>query len=290
MKQELIDIVFTSLVVFLFCLSVSLLLISFGWKGWLLRGGLAKLSQLKLWHHFEQGRLGKGKIPSAMVLLFGLPLHVFVVCCWGGKIVPLRAWSKSSLTLISLLRLSSLSPLVVIWANGFVVVCCCWGGRVVVLCTCLLLPGCKVWLRLFSEGWAPVPPLPSLLSLLLLGVSLSICSWGGSACSSANLGAKYLQKIMFSPLYAVFSILCHYFLCSLPLPLFLQGWKGCLLTTGVVSIYLIVVDGKQWALKGRLGKVLSAMALPLRSFKHVLHFNFPVLVFVCSRWVGRVVQ
>ena len=233
-----------------------------------------------------------GKVPSAMVLLFGLPLHVFVVCCWGGKIVPLRAWSKSSLTLISLLRLSSLSPLVVIWANGFVVVCCCWGGRVVVLCTCLLLPGCKVWLRLFSEGWAPVPPLPSLLSLLLLGVSLSICSWGGSACSSANLGAKYLQKIMFSPLYAVFSILCHYFLCSLPLPLFLQGWKGCLLTTGVVSIsiYLIVVDGKQLALKGRLGKVLSAMALPLRSLRHVFHFSFPVLVFVCSRWVGRVVQ
>ena len=231
-----------------------------------------------------------GKVPSAMVLLFGLPLHVFVVCCWGGKIVPLRAWSKSSLTLFSLLRLSSLSPLVVIWANGFVVVCCCWGGRVVVLCTCLLLPGCKVWLRLFSEGWAPVPPLPSLLSLLLLGVSLSICSWGGSACSSANLGAKYLQKIMFSPLYAVFSISCHYFLCNLPLPLFLQGWKGCLLTTGVVSIYLIVVDGKQLALKGRLGKVLSAMALPLRSLRHVFHFSFPVLVFVCSRWVGRVVQ
>ena len=62
------------------------------------------------------------------------------------------------------------------------------------------------------------------------------------------------------------------------------------MTTGVASIYLIVVDGKQWALEGRLGKVLSAMALPLRSFKHVLHFNFPVLVFVCSRWVGRVVQ
>ena len=35
--------------------------------GWLLRGGPAKLSQLKLWHYFEQGRLGK--VPSVMVLL-----------------------------------------------------------------------------------------------------------------------------------------------------------------------------------------------------------------------------
>ena len=172
------------------------------------------------------------------------------------------------------------------------------------VCSCLLLMGwngCRL-VYLFAvarvQGLAQAlfrrlgssAPLPSLLSLLLLGGSLSICSWGGSACSSANLGAKYLQKIMFSPLCAVFSISCHYFLCNLPLPLFLQGWKGCLLTTGVVSIYLIVVDGKQWALKGRLGKVLSAMALPLRSFKHVLHFSFPVLVFVCSRWVGRVVQ
>ena len=44
MKQELIDIVFTSLVVFLFVsLSLSPLLISFGWTGWLLRGGSAKV-------------------------------------------------------------------------------------------------------------------------------------------------------------------------------------------------------------------------------------------------------
>ena len=35
--------------------------------GWLLRGGPAKLSQLKLWHYFEQGR--SGKVPSAMVSL-----------------------------------------------------------------------------------------------------------------------------------------------------------------------------------------------------------------------------
>ena len=288
MKQELIDIVFTSLVVFLFCLSLSLLLISFGWKGWLLRGGLAKLSQLKLWHHFEQGRLGK--VPSVMVLLLAFLYMCLSFAAGVERLSHSEHEARALWHWFHFFGCLSLSPLIVIFVKGFVVVCCCWGGRVVVLCTCLLLPGCKVWLRLFSEGWAPVPPLPSLLSLLLLGVSLSICSWGGSACSSANLGAKYLQKIMFSPLYAVFSISCHYFLCNLPLPLFLQGWKGCLLTTGVVSIYLIVVDGKQWALKGRLGKVLSAMALPLRSFKHVLHFNFPVLVFVCSRWVGRVVQ
>ena len=53
-------------VVFLF-LCLFLLLIAFGWKAWLLKGGPAKLSQVKLWHYFEQGRLGK--IPSAMVLL-----------------------------------------------------------------------------------------------------------------------------------------------------------------------------------------------------------------------------
>ena len=91
-------------VVFLF-LCLFLLLIAFGWKAWLLKGGPAKLSQVKLWHYFEQGRLGK--IPSAMVLLtFGLPLHVFVVCCWGGRVVPVRAWSKSSLPLASLLCMS----------------------------------------------------------------------------------------------------------------------------------------------------------------------------------------
>ena len=68
-----------------------------------------------------------GKVPSAMVLLFGLPLHVFVVCCWGGKIVPLRAWSKSSLTLISLLRMP------------FIISSCCNLGERV--CSCLLLLG-----------------------------------------------------------------------------------------------------------------------------------------------------
>ena len=70
-----------------------------------------------------------GKVPSAMVLLFGLPLHVFVVCCWGGKIVPLRAWSKSSLTLIS-------TSSVVFTISS----CCNLGERV---CSCLLLLGWK---------------------------------------------------------------------------------------------------------------------------------------------------
>ena len=46
--------------------------------GWLLRGGPAKLSQLKLWHYFEQGRLGK--VPSAMVsLLAFLYMCLFAV-------------------------------------------------------------------------------------------------------------------------------------------------------------------------------------------------------------------
>ena len=167
MKQELIDIVFTSLVVFLF-LSLSLSPIDFIWVN-----GLAL-----------EGRFGKGSLGYG--LTFGLPLHVFVCCCWGGRVAPLRAWSKSSLTWFSLLRLSSLSPLVVICANGFVVVCCWCGGMVVVLCACLLLPvgglslqegrgksltvsgslssdllimhGWEGWLRLFSEVWALVPP------------------------------------------------------------------------------------------------------------------------------------
>ena len=98
-----------------------------------------------------QGSLGYG-------LTFGLPLHVFVVCCWGGKVFPLRAWSKISLILISLLWMSFTISSCCNLKERFLVVCCCWGGRVVVLCTCLLLPKCKVWLRLFSEGWALVPP------------------------------------------------------------------------------------------------------------------------------------
>jgi hypothetical protein len=165
---------------------------------------------------------------------------VFVCCCWGGRVVHLRAWSKSSLTLFSLLRLSSLSslsPLVVICVNGFVVVV---DG----------VNGC----RLVCPAW-------HLFIYLLMGWKRVLFCQSRRQVSSENH--------VFSPLHVVFSISFHYFLCSLPLPLLLQGWKGCLLTSGVVSIYLLVVDGEQWALKGRLGKVLSAMALPLRSFKHV---------------------
>ena len=100
---------------------------------------------------------------------------------------------------------------------------------VVVLCACLLLPveglslqeergksltvsgslssdllimyGWEGWLRLFSEGWALVPPLPSLLSLLLLGICLSICGWGGSVCFSANLGPSIFSKSRSAPLH-----------------------------------------------------------------------------------------
>ena len=55
------------------------------------------------------------------------------------------------------------------------------------------------------------------------------------------------------------SILFHYFLCSLPLPLLLQGWKGCFLTSGVVSIYLLVVDGETMGSQGEVGQGFSQL-------------------------------
>ena len=105
----------------------------------------------------------------------------------GWKGCPCKSMKQElfDIVLFSLLRLSSLSPLAVICVKGFVVVCCWWGGMVVVLCACLLLPveglslqeewgksltvsgslssdlimhGWEGWLRLFSEGWALVPP------------------------------------------------------------------------------------------------------------------------------------
>ena len=122
----------------------------------------------------------------------------------------------------------------------------------------------RFWLSVIRSYHAPVgglaqalfrrlgfsaPPLPSLLSLLLLGICLSICWWGGSMCFSANPGPSNFSKSRSSPLHVVFSILFHYFLCSLPLPLFLQGWQGCLLTSGVVSVYLLgkVVPKGAWS-------------------------------------------
>ena len=238
------------------------------------------------------GEVGQGSLSYG--LTSGLPLHVFVVCCWGGKVVPFRAWSKSSLTLISLL-----------WMPFIISSCCNLGERV---CSCLLLLGWKgcrlVYLfavarvqglaqALFRRlGSSAPPPFTSLTSpswrifiYLFMGRKRVLFCQSRRQVSSENHVFPFVRCV-----FHLMSLSCHYFLCNLPLPLFLQGWNGCLLTTGVVSVYLIVVDGKQWALKGRLGKVLSAMALPLRSFKHVLHFSFPVLVFVCSRWVGRVVQ
>ena len=73
------------------------------------------------------GEVGQGSLSYG--LTSGLPLHVFVVCCWGGKVVPFRAWSKSSLTLISLL-----------WMPFIISSCCNLGERV---CSCLLLLGWK---------------------------------------------------------------------------------------------------------------------------------------------------
>ena len=158
---------------------------------------------LALEERFGKGSLGYG-------LTFGLPLHVFVCCCWGGRVVHLRAWSKSSLTLFSLLRLSSLSslsPLVVICVNGFVVVCCWWGGMVVVLCA-------------------------------LLGICLSICWWGGSACSSANLGAKYLQKIMFFPLCTLY--FPSHFIIFYVAFLFLYCYRDERVVSWPVVLYLFI--------------------------------------------------
>ena len=102
MKQELIDIVFTSLLSFSFSVSFSYCLHLGGRLGsWReVRQSSLKLNfDITLSREVGQGSLGYG-------LTFDLPLHVFVVCCWGGRVVPLRAWSKSSLTLVSLLCVS----------------------------------------------------------------------------------------------------------------------------------------------------------------------------------------
>ena len=203
MKQELIDIVFASLVVFLF-LCVFLLLVAFGWKGWRLRGGPAKLSQLKLWHYFEQGRLGK--VPSAMVLLLA-----FLTCVCrlllGWKGCSIRSMKQE---LFDIVFTSSVVFTISSCCNLCERVCSClllmgWNGcRLVYLFAVagveglslqegrgksltvsgslssglLIMHGCQVWLRSLRKVGLQCPPLPSLLSLLLLGICLSMCGMG----------------------------------------------------------------------------------------------------------------
>ena len=70
-----------------------------------------------------------GKVPSAMALLFGLPLHVFVVCCWGRKIVPIKSMKQE------LFDIDFTSSVVFTISS-----CCNLGERV---CSCLLLLGWK---------------------------------------------------------------------------------------------------------------------------------------------------
>jgi hypothetical protein len=75
MKQKLID----SLTLFsLHWLSFFLLSLSLSPSDFIWVKGLA------LEERFGKGSLGYG-------LAFGLPLHVFVCCCWGGRVVDLRA-------------------------------------------------------------------------------------------------------------------------------------------------------------------------------------------------------
>ena len=53
--------------------------------------------------------------------------------------------------------------------SSCVLVCCC--------------PGARSGSGSFQKVGLQCPPLPSLLSLLLLGICLSMCGWDGSACS-----------------------------------------------------------------------------------------------------------
>ena len=148
-----------------------------------------------------------GKVPSAMVLrLAFLYMCLSFVAEVEGLSHYIRAWIKSSLTLCSLL-----------WMSFTISSCCNLGERV---CSCLLLLGWKgchlVYLfavarvqglaqSLFRRLGSSDPPFTSLTSPAWR--LFIICSWGGSACSSANLGAKHLQKIMFSP------FACCVFMC-----------------------------------------------------------------------------
>ena len=219
-----------------------------------------EVRQGSLNYDLGQGSLGYG-------LTFGLPLHVFVVCCWGGKVFPLRAWSKISLILISLLWMSFTISSCCNLKERFLVVCCCWGGRVVVLCTCLLLPKCKVWLRLFSEGWAPCPPPPftsltspawRLFIYLFMGRKRVLFSQSRRQVSSENRVFP-LCTLCFLSYFIIFYV-AFLFLCSYRDER-VVSWPVVL----HLFIYLLLM-GKQWALKGRLDKVFLSYGLP---WKHV---------------------
>ena len=262
--------------------------------GWLLRGGPAKLSQLKLWHYFEQGRLGK--VPSAMVSLLAFLYMCLSAVLLGWKGCPFKSMKQE---LFDIVFTSSVVFTISAYCNLCEGVCSClllmgWNGCRLV-CLFAVAGGRAVpsggvrqklnrfWLSVIRSYHARVgglaqalfrrlgfsaPPLPSLLSLLLLllGICLSICWWGGSVCFSANLGPSSFSKSRSSPLHVVFSILFHYFLCSLPLPLFLQGWQGCLLP---VVLYLSIFLER-----------LFQRELEARAHWHCVHF-FVVFLFLC---------
>ena len=142
------------------------------------------------------------------------------------------------------------------WGGMVVVLCTClllrvcsclllWGGMVVVLCTCLLLPvwkGCPFWLSVIRSSYhARVGGLAQALfgrlgssaprflhfSHFSCLASVYLCVDGMEACAFqpliATLGPSIFRKSRSSPLHVVLSIKFHYFLCSLPLPLFLRG-------------------------------------------------------------------
>ena len=168
--------------------------------GWLLRGGPAKLSQLKLWHYFEQGRLGK--VPSAR---FWPSFTRVCLLLLGWKGCPFKSMKQE---LFDIVFTSSVVFNISAYCNLCERVCSClllmgWNGCRLV-CLFAVAGGRAVpsggvrqklnrfWLSvirsyharlgglaqaLFRRLGFSAPPLPSLLSLLLLllGICLSIC-------------------------------------------------------------------------------------------------------------------
>ena len=166
---------------------------------------------------------------------------MFVVCCWGGRVVPLYKSMKQELFDIVFTSLMSFT----------ISSCCNLGERV---CSCLLLLGWKgcrlVYLfavarvqglaqSLFRRLGSSDPPFTSLTSPAWR--LFIICSWGGSACSSANLGAKYLQKIMFSPFACcVFMCFPSYFILFYVVFLFPYSYKDERVVSWPVVLYLFI--------------------------------------------------